>query len=247
MDSENNDEEIDNVSTINNINQIGTGVRSPIAEKKRAKTSLNFISRRKISSLHPKSRESSNYTDRNGRKLFLADFKPEDCKTLKKKLAKLEPVVDKYAPPSSHMFRDEVPNEKNVLFKTRFKCDPLDNPYNMSQHDLRPKEALDKEEKGKNLKEREEEENLSKFLGKFIGKGEWSKYFRRADLHRKEGFIDHKHPEFIAKGHYVEPTQIMNNLLRGEAVYDKTFKLFHRSLRNTDKNLYFGQNKGSEF
>lgn len=149
--------------------------------------------------------------------------------------------MDKYAPTSAHQFRDDIPNEKNVLFKTRFKCDPLENPYNMSQHDLRPKEALEKEEKRKKSKEKEEEEMLSKFLGKFSSKNQWLKYFRRADLHRKEGFIDHKPPEFIIKDHhYVEPTQILNNLLRGEAVYGENFKLFHRSLRSTDKNLNFG-------
>jgi len=128
------------------------------------------------------------------------------------------------------------------------KCNTLENPYNMSQHDLRPKESLDKEEKEKKIKEREQEELMNKFLGKFVASQEWLKYFRRADLHRKEGFIDHKHPEFIMmKGHFNEPTQIMNNLLRGEAVYDKNFRLFHRNLRTTDKNLYFGQNKGSKY
>ena len=216
-------------------------------ENQRAKTSQDHILRKKNAHSLPKTRTSTQNTDRNGYRLFQSAFKAEDCHNLKKKLAKLEPVVDKYAPPSQYQFRDEVPNEKNVLFKTRFKCIPFENPYNMSQHDLRPKEALDKEEKEKKIKEKEQEDDLSRFLGKSFGKGEWTRNFRRADLHRKEGFIDHKHPEFIVKGIYIEPTQIMNNLLRGEADYEKNFRLFHRSLRSTDKRLFFGQNKGSNF
>lgn len=229
------EDEIDNVSTINNIPII-----RPI-ESKRAKTSQNDHKRAFYSQSSLRSMQNTS------EKLFHASFKPEDCKSLKTKLAKLEPVVDKYAPPSSHQFRDEIPNEKPVLFTTRFKNKPLENPYNMSEHDLRPKESLDKEQKERQRKEREEEINLSMFLGKFVGKKEWIKNFRRADLHRKEGFIDHKHPKFIEKGRYVEPTQIMNNLLRGEANYEENFKLFHRSLRSTDKNLYFGQNMDGKF
>lgn len=242
MDFENQEEEFDKISTINNINQIPPIVKPPTAEALRAKTTAF---RRNVSTSLPRAR-IHNY-DRNGMRLFNASFKPEDCETLKKKLATLEPIIDKYAPPSAHQFRDDIPNEKNVLFQTRFKCLPLENPYNMSQHDLRPKEALDKEEKLKKMKEREQEEQMSRFLGMFVANKEWKKYFRRADLHRKEGFIDHKHPEFILmKGGYNEPTQIMNNLLRGETEYDQNFKLFHRSLRSTDKNLFFGQNKGSK-
>lgn len=226
------------------------GLLKPM-EPKRAKTSQSRITRETKHDVIKIKKMGLQTTDRTGLKLFQASFKSEDCQTLKKKLAKLEPVVDKYAPPSAHQFRDEIPDEKNALknvfFKTRFKCDPLENPYNMSQHDLRPKEALEKDEKEKKKKERENDEMLSKFLGKYVANKNWRKYFRRSDLHRKEGFIDHKPPEFIGKEHYVEPTQIMNNLLRGEAVYGENFKLFHRSLRSTDKNLFFGDNKNSKF
>lgn len=117
----------------------------------------------------------------------------------------------------------------------------------MSQHDLRPKEALDLEEKEKKKKEQENSDNLNSFLGKLKSQNPWMRFFRRADLHRKEGFIDHKKPVFIENGKYQEPTEILNTLLRGETQYKTNFKRFHRSLRKDDKNLFFGENKTAKY
>lgn len=54
----------------------------------------------------------------------------EDVPTLKKRLARLEPVIDAYVPPSDHKFREEYLLPKNKpIFKTMIKAPSLENPY----------------------------------------------------------------------------------------------------------------------
>ena len=52
--------------------------------------------------------------------LFLTAFKVEDCATVKKKLAKLEPILDKYKTPIDHIFREESPDLKKPLYTVTF-------------------------------------------------------------------------------------------------------------------------------
>ena len=52
--------------------------------------------------------------------LFLTAFKVEDCATVKKKLAKLEPILDKYKTPIDHVFREESPDPKKPLYTVHF-------------------------------------------------------------------------------------------------------------------------------
>lgn len=49
--------------------------------------------------------------------------------------------------------------------------------------------------------------------------------------------IDHKLPWFLHKGTYTDGTSNLVGFLRSEVECDIPFKLFHRSLRKTDKNL----------
>jgi len=50
-------------------------------------------------------------------KHFLASFKVEDCSAVKKKLAKLEPILDKYKTPVDHIFREESPDPKKPFYR----------------------------------------------------------------------------------------------------------------------------------
>lgn len=89
------------------------------------------------------------YTDKQGTKLFNTNFRIEDCKTIKSKLAQKEPITDTYNPVNQFQFRDIQPPENKPLFQTRLKCKPLENPYGVSVHDPRPKEALEREQREK--------------------------------------------------------------------------------------------------
>lgn len=73
----------------------------------------------------------------------------------------LKPIQDPYNPPSDHKFRDlEIPRGQKD-FTLRFKCPPAYNHNGVSEHDLRPKEVLEKqrsnEERDKERKQREYE------------------------------------------------------------------------------------------
>lgn len=47
--------------------------------------------------------------------------------------------------------------------KNRFKPDPLINPHGMSEHDSRPKEALEREQKMNYKKEEEEIKKIDEY------------------------------------------------------------------------------------
>lgn len=49
--------------------------------------------------------------------LFKTTFKVEDCNTIKQKLAKLEPILDKYQNPVDHIFREDALDAKKTLYK----------------------------------------------------------------------------------------------------------------------------------
>ena len=53
-------------------------------------------------------------------KMFLTTFKVEDCNTVKQKLAKLEPILDKYQNPVDHIFREDSLDRKKPLYKVSF-------------------------------------------------------------------------------------------------------------------------------
>lgn len=102
-----------------------------------------------------KSQGQSPMKDLRERKGFITDFKIPDIFAQKSKAAKsgkiakkedgaLEYIPNEYNPPSDHVFRDlEVPFGKKD-FVTRYKCPGPYNPNGMSEHDLRPKEVLEK-------------------------------------------------------------------------------------------------------
>lgn len=83
-----------------------------------------------------------------------------------------------------------------------------------------------------NMKLAEKEEQLGKLP-------EWRRYFKHAS--RERGFLDFQYPTVLKKGNYIEPFMLVNDFLRGEVDYEVPFKLFHRSLRKTDKNLCLGE------
>ncbi len=92
--------------------------------------------------------------------------------------------------------------------------------------------------------DKKEQDNLDEFMGKNMDKKDWVKFFPLAD--KRRNFADMKLPEFIEKGSYKEPIEIINTLLRGEQGFEIPFRLYHKPLRAYDKNLYMGDIKASK-
>lgn len=68
----------------------------------------------------------------------------------------------------------------------------------------------------------------------------WKMYHRRATLARKEGFLDHKPPEYLKKGEYRDPWEIHVNLYREDDHNGELFRLYHKPLRAHEKDKEFG-------
>jgi hypothetical protein len=47
--------------------------------------------------------------------------------------------------------------------------------------------------------------------------------------------VDHKRPALFPKGPYEPPSNVLNNLLRGEAEFTENFKLYARPLKPSDR------------
>ncbi len=103
----------------------------------------------------------------------------------------------------------------------------------MSEHDQRPREALEREQKEKKRKEMEEKRMIDQFLGKKEQSHDWIRFFKLAD--REHNFVDHKRPALFPKGPYEPPSNVLNNLLRGEAEFTENFKLYARPLKPSDR------------
>ncbi|EAS03404.2 hypothetical protein TTHERM_00732510 (macronuclear) [Tetrahymena thermophila SB210] len=179
------------------------------------------------------------------KQIFITTFKVENCQSLKQKLSQKEPIKDVYNPVSQVQFRESHTPEKKEPYITRFKCDSLPNPYGMSQHDSRPKEALEREQKEKKRKQEEEQKKIDEFMGKTQQDKPWVKYFKLADM--DHNFVDQNRPQLLEKGSYADPSSILYNLLRGDSEYKLPFKLAHRTLRAGDKNLFLGEVPDSKF
>ncbi|EGR29604.1 hypothetical protein IMG5_152540 [Ichthyophthirius multifiliis] len=178
---------------------------------------------------------------------FITTFKLENCTSLKSKLAQSSNLQSNpYKPISNNIIREEINDDKSKPnFKIQFKCDPLPNKYGMSEHDSRPKLAIEKEQKIQKQKMEEEQKNINDYYGKKQN-NEWIKYFKLCDKQHNIG--DGKQTEFINKGGiYYEPLQIQQSLLRQEDDFKIPFRLAHRTLRAKDKNMFLGQIQDSKF
>ncbi len=98
--------------------------------------------------------------------------------------------------------------------------------------DTRPKDVLERE-----LREREMQEMMLRGVKK--NAKPWLNYFKQAP--REKGFVDHKYPDFVEKGEYIDGCTQGAAFLREEPDVRVPFKLAFRSLRKTDKNLSFGE------
>jgi len=95
------------------------------------------------------------------------------------------------------------------------------------QNDYRSRELLEKE---RIKQEREYEAYLKR-----RNPHPWISTFKPAS--KEQGFVDHKYPEFLEKGEYVDGIRQLTSFIREEPEYDVPFKLFHRPLKKTDKTL----------
>ena len=113
----------------------------------------------------------------------------------------------------------------------------MENPHHMSQFYLKEKEEEIKENKNKIMYEIER-----KKIDKIIrDKPMWVGYHKKANLIRKEGFIDHKPPQFLQKGQYTEPLDIHISLYRDDTQYNELFRLYHKALKSFEKSKYLGE------
>lgn len=90
-------------------------------------------------------------------------------------------------------------------------------------------------------KKKTEEIEKIKALDKIPEKPLWRKYYKKANLIRKEGFIDHKPPNFLKKGEYLEPIELFINMYRDDSHYNEIFKLYHKPLSVGEKFKVLGE------
>jgi hypothetical protein len=79
---------------------------------------------------------------------------------------------------------------------------------------------------------------MQRMRGADRNKEAWIRYFKLAP--RERGFVDNKYPNFLEKGDYMDGYVRAATFIRNEQEVAVPFKLVHRSLRKTDKNLFMG-------
>jgi len=170
-------------------------------------------------------------SSRHGKPIFHTAFKAFDSRTIKAQIAKMEPVLDGYNPPKNHQFRDDHPADCKPQFVLTWKDDIPDISKNADGGDYRPREVLE-------LELYEREMALMKARGIEKNKDPWIRFFKLAP--RNRGFVDNKYPDFLEKGDYQDGYVRAATFIRNEVEVPVPFKLVHRSLRKTDKNLFMG-------
>jgi len=115
----------------------------------------------------------------------------------------------------------------------------LENPHNISSHYLQDKDS-EIAEKRQKISIENERKKIEKIVNE---KRMWVNYHNKANLIRKEGFIDHKPPEFLKKGEYKEPWEIHVNMYRDDAQSDTDtlFRLYHKPLKAFEKFKFLGE------
>jgi len=182
-------------------------------------------------------RAHSPQNSKSNRPIFVTSFKTADNETIRAQVAKLEPILDAYNPPKNHLFRSDAPPENKAPFITKWKEEISDAMKNEKDKDAAAKEALEQQ-----IYERQLYEQRLKETPKI--EAPWIRFFKLAP--RERGFVDYKYPEFLEKGSYVDGNVKAATFIREETQAEVPFKLFHRSLRRTDKNLSFGDNVPSK-
>jgi len=181
-----------------------------------------------------KERMASPQNVRSNNPIFYTSFKIPDNETLRANIARLEPIVDSYNPPKNYNFRVDNAPEDKPQFITNWQKeipDVIKDPY---ASDTRPKEVIEQERYERY--EREMYEMRQKASKRSVDA--WVNYFKLAP--RERGFVDHKYPDFLEKGDYQDGFIRGATFIRPEVETDVPFKLVHRALRKTDKNLTFG-------
>lgn len=114
----------------------------------------------------------------------------------------------------------------------------MENPYHINSYYLNPSDKEILAQKNEEIILENEKKKYEKY---FTKRPRWINYHTRANLIRKEGFIDHKPPDFLRKGNYIEPFEIHVNLYRDDDHFDELFKLYHKPLKAIEKFQYLGQ------
>ena len=150
---------------------------------------------------------------------------PEQCISVKVKLAQNEYSNNgPYINPSDHKFREEYVYTNKPSFKVHSK--------------------LDSKEKYVFLRDQEREVStlpqVNNTQEQTANKKQWYRFFKPAEMTRN--FVDHKYPDFLDKGQYTEPLNMINNMFTEEMNIKTQFQLYHRPLKCDDKGKFFGEN-----
>lgn len=122
----------------------------------------------------------------------------------------------------------------------RFKCPPPPNPLGISEHDRRPREAIQLEQKKLDLLRKQQQlEYEAAFKGKVGEEKKWTKFYKLPDkLHEVGTAKRHELPE---RSEFVDPITVIAKSLRDDVVYGKPlFQKYARPLKPEDLNIEMG-------
>eukprot|EP00826_Nyctotherus_ovalis_P016265 TRINITY_DN1469_c0_g2_i3.p1 TRINITY_DN1469_c0_g2~~TRINITY_DN1469_c0_g2_i3.p1 ORF type:complete len:239 (-),score=73.04 TRINITY_DN1469_c0_g2_i3:55-771(-) len=174
------------------------------------------------------------------KKSFQLNFKKETQDMLKARLAKEDPILDPYVSPHEFTFRNLQPPFNRKDFCLRFKCPPPYNHLGISDHDRRPKEAIERERKLQEAEaQKKQAEYTTMLTGKFQAQKAWQQYVKLPDRKRQVGTSEY-HPLF-KREEYVEPVILLARQCRDDVNFGKPlFRLYSRALKPSDVNYELG-------
>eukprot|EP00347_Sterkiella_histriomuscorum_P011430 403372486 len=164
------------------------------------------------------------------------------------------PVQDPYNPPSDHKFRDLEINRGQKDFELRYKCPDPYNKYNMSEHDTRPKEVIERHRRNE-----EQEKQMRKLEYESILKGQplekkkaWLLYHSLPDkltpvshdFKDKHSKAQKEKNPFLDKEEFTPAYLQLARQLKDDVVFGKpNFNLYYKTMKPSDLNEEFGGTK----
>eukprot|EP00826_Nyctotherus_ovalis_P042309 TRINITY_DN4333_c0_g2_i3.p1 TRINITY_DN4333_c0_g2~~TRINITY_DN4333_c0_g2_i3.p1 ORF type:complete len:529 (-),score=124.75 TRINITY_DN4333_c0_g2_i3:47-1633(-) len=173
-------------------------------------------------------------------KIFNVAMRQEDCYTTKARLAREDPTIDPYSGKQANTLKDYCPPIGRKDFCLRFKCPPAYNHLGISEHDRRPKEALERDRRQKDLAAKQEQDRYNQMLaGKFSSSKLWQSYIKLPDRGRQVGNAL-LHP-LLKRDPYMEPVVVLARQMRDDTVFGKpVFRLYSRPLKPLDIDVELG-------
>ena len=122
----------------------------------------------------------------------------------------------------------------------QFKCPPPPNPLGISEHDRRPKEAMEEERRKKLQDERKlKDEYTLMLMGKIPKEINWNPVHVDHNKYKQIG-DNSPHPLFKREP-YLDPMLLMSRQMRDDTVFGKpNFHRYLKPLSPSDVNVEFG-------